>query len=704
MGETKKDILWRVYLIYIFFCLFGLAIIVQICRLQFVQGEYWRSQADSLTTRYFKIEPSRGNIYSVDGSLLATSVPIYELRIDFKAEAMTSKTFTEKVDSLALKLSTLFGDKSFLEYKRILKEGRRDRDRFFLLKKNVSYNQLKKVREFPIFRAGRYKGGLIVEQSSKRERPFNMLAARTIGYKKHDVAPVGLEGSFDEYLKGKSGLRLMQKISGGIWKPLNDDNEIDPQDGYDVNTSIDINIQDVAENALLKELQRHNAESGCAVLMEVSTGEIRAIANLKKDNDGIYGEGFNSAIGQSTEPGSTFKLASLLAAIEDGYVDLDDTVDTQGGVVYWTSGRPMKDSHHGGYGRISVKKAFEVSSNVGISKIISKYYSKNPQAFIDRLRKMHVGYELGLQVSGEGKPVLKDTKAKSWSKTSLPYMSIGYECQMTPLQILTFYNAIANNGKMVKPRLVKDITNKGQVIKHFPEEVIADSVLSPSTIAMAREILEGVVQNGTATNVKHSQYKIAGKTGTARIANNKDGYESGGIKYQASFVGYFPADEPKYSCMVVVYAPSNDLYYAAQVAAPIFKEIADKVYSTNLDLHDELQRDSTLAEGNTHVIKSGLASKIKKVEAGLGLDNLNVQDGSQWLSFSGKENRTKASEIKIRKNIVPDVSGMGLRDAVYLLESAGLQVTATGRGAVIKQSLSAGVKVVKGQQIIIELG
>ena len=325
----------------------------------------------------------------------------------------------------------------------------------------------------------------------------------------------------------------MQKISGNVWKPLTDENEVDPKEGNDVITTIDVNIQDVAENSLMTQLQIHKAESGCAVLMEVSTGEIRAIANLHKGADGSYHEDFNSCIGQSTEPGSTFKLASMLAAIEDGYVELDDSVDTQKGVVYWTAGRPMKDSHEGGYGKISVKHAFEVSSNVGISKIINKYYSKNPQAYIDRIRKMHIGEPLGLQIDGEGAPVIKDTKNRSWSKTTLPYMSIGYECKLTPLQILTIYNMIANNGTMVKPRFVKEIRQKGQLVKAYPVEIIADSVCSPATIKKAKQLLEGVVQNGTATNLKHSEYQIAGKTGTARIANNNSGYENGGVKYQA---------------------------------------------------------------------------------------------------------------------------------------------------------------------------
>lgn len=703
MKETKKDILWRVYLVYIFICLFGLAIIGQVCRLQFAQGAYWRAKADSLTITTQKIEPARGNIYSVDGSLLATSVPVYELHIDFLADGMTRSLFSEKVDSLAYCLSTLFKDKTKEEYKRMLKDARKDGDRFALLKKNVSYNELLQIKKFPLFKLGRYKGGLIVEQKSRRERPFNLLAARTIGYKIPYVQPVGIEGSFDKYLKGENGVRLMQKISGNVYKPLRDENEIDPKEGNDIITTIDINIQDVAENSLLTQLQQHNAEAGCAIMMEVATGEIRAIANLRRGADDVYREDFNTAIGQSTEPGSTFKLASMLAAMEDGYVELDDSVDTGSGSISWTAGKQMKDAHAGG--RMSLKHAFESSSNVGISKTIYKYYSKNPQAFVDRLRKMHIGYPLGLQVEGEGKPVIKDTKNKSWSKTTLPYMSIGYECSFTPLQILTLYNTVANNGRMVKPRFVKEVWQKGQLVQSFPVEIIKDSICSPATIRKAKLLLEGVVQHGTAVSLKNSEYQIAGKTGTARIANGSAGYDNGGMKYQASFVGYFPADNPKYSCMVVVYAPSNDVYYAAQVAGPIFKEMADKVYSTNIEMHKVLETDSSFAENDFPLPKSGIVKQAKKAMDSLSIPENRINTDAQWISMQPTtDKKQKLTAIRIEKNTVPNVKGMGLRDAVYLLESQGMQVTVTGRGAVIKQSLDAGIKITKGQQIIIELG
>ena len=611
MGDTRKEILNRIYLVYIFMCLFGIAIICRIWQLQYVEGDAWRSMADSLTTRLKKIDPARGNIYTSDGSLLATSVPIYDLRVDMLSDAITREVFNENVDSLAICLAKLFKDKSAAEYKIILREARREGARYYLLKRGVSYKELQAVKRFPIFRMGRYKGGLIPEQKNRRVKPFNLLASRTVGYYVDGVEPVGIEGAFDKHLRGVSGMRLMQRISGNVWKPLNDENEIEPRDGNDVITTIDLNIQDVAQHSLEYQLRQHNAERGCAILMEVATGEIRAIANLKRGADGNYREEFNFAVGESTEPGSTFKLASMMALVEDGYVDPDEIVDTQGGAVRFAN-RIMKDSHDGGYGKISAQKVFELSSNVGVSKLVHKYYSKNPQAFIDRIKSFGLGSRMGLQIPGEGEPFIKNTDHKTWSKVSLPWISIGYECSMTPLQILTFYNAVANNGRMVRPLFVSEIRNKGHLVKRYHPVVLRDSIASGATLEKVRAMLEGVVQEGTATNLKHAQYKIAGKTGTAQIANANTGYKSSKVRYQASFVGYFPADNPKYSCIVVVYAPNGGLYYAAQVAGPIFKEIADKVFAGSIELHKELRLEENLAQ-NIPVAKTGQYRQTEKV-------------------------------------------------------------------------------------------
>ncbi len=698
--EVKKDIMWRIYLAFIFICVFGLAIIIQICRIQFVQGSYWKEKADSLTTAYKNIEASRGNIFSDDGSMLATSVPIYDVRMDMMADGLTNELFNDQVDSLAQELSELFKDRTKQEYKHDLRQAREEQNRYYLVQRNVHFPELQKVKQFSLLRLGRYKGGLLVEHRNVRELPFKILAARTIGYQR-EVKPVGIEASFDKSLQGVSGQRLMQKISGGIWIPINDKDEIEPKDGNDLITTLDVNIQDVAEHALEEHLQKHNADHGCAVLMEVSTGEIKAIANLSRTSEGNYIEDFNYVIAESTEPGSTMKMASLLAAMDDGLVEPTDTVNVGNG-EYKFFDHLMKDSHPPKASRLSVQQAFETSSNVGISKAIYQAYGKNQQRFIDQLKKFNLNQPLGLQIEGEGTPRIKDTDDKFWSHISLPQMSIGYEVNLTPLQILTFYNAIANNGRMVRPKFVREERYHGSLVKSFPTEIIKDSIASPVAIAKARKLLEGVVQNGTASALNKSCYKIAGKTGTAQIFNPKFGFDKNHMTYQASFVGYFPADNPKYSCMVVVYAPSNDVYYGGAVSAPVFKEISDKVYSSNMEMHDTVQTHDSLIQ-SLPVVKSGSQKELTKILAQLKVDVASSNTDAAWVSTSSDRNTIQLSPRKISSGVVPSVLGMGAKDALNILENAGLHVKMNGKGVVSKQSIDAGAKIQRGQQIVIDL-
>ena len=701
--EAKKDILWRVYLLYAMMCVFGLAIIAQVVNVQFIQGEKWRAKAEALTTEYREIEAARGNIFAADGSLLATSFPIYEVRMDVCANPITDKLFYSNLDSLALCLANLFGDKSKSSYKAELTEARKNKERYYLIQRNVSYADLQKIKKFPIFKEGKYKGGLITLQQSKRARPFKELAARTIGYERPGIQPIGLEGAYNNYLSGVGGKRLMQKIAGGVWKPINDDNEIEPQDGMDLVTTIDINIQDVAEHALLTQLQKHGADHGCAVLMEVETGEIRAIANLSKSKTtGEYGEYYNFAIGEATEPGSTFKLASVIALLEDGGADITDIVNTEKG-VYRFYDRDMKDSHEGGYGKITLQRSFELSSNVGISRMVVDHFGKNPQKFIDRIYAMNLQNPLGLEIPGEGQPQIKNTKGKDWSGVSLPWMSIGYEMLLTPMQILTLYNAVANNGKMVRPKLVKEITKNGIVAKTFETGIINQQICSQQTIDKVKQLMEGVVDSGTAKNLKHADYKIAGKTGTAQIA--KEGvYKGQKITYQASFVGYFPADNPKYSCIVVVNAPSNSVYYGNLVAGPIFKEIADKVYSSRLDIHKEIQETGILAENKIPYAQSGnrndLITSITRLEIPLKNDTQMI---SRWAFAENKGNKIELKERAETKEVVPKVVGMGARDAIYILENLGLRVKIEGHGTVVQQSINAGTEITTSREIILKL-
>jgi cell division protein FtsI (penicillin-binding protein 3) len=462
-----------------------------------------------------------------------------------------------------------------------------------------------------------------------------------------------------------------------------------------------VNIQDVTEQALYNQLIKNNADKGCAVVMETATGKVISIANLTRMPDGSYGETFNYAVGYSSEPGSTFKLASLMSAFEDGLLDLTDSVDTRGGKMQYF-GQWMRDSHEGGYGKISLKKAFAVSSNVGISQLIYRCYAKNPDAFVNHLRKFHLHEPLNLQVTGEGLPVIKDTKNKLWSSTSLPWMSIGYEVQLTPLQLLTFYNAVANNGRMVKPKFVDEIQEHGKTIKKFDTEIIADSIFSAATLAKARAMLEAVVDSGTARNIKNSYYKIAGKTGTAQVGYSKLNKERK-ISYQASFTGYFPAENPKYSCIVVIYSPSNALYYGSDVAAPVFKEVADKIYATQFELHHQQEPQLATGEKISVPVKAGKQKQTTQALAKLNIP-ANIAGSSGWVAEIPNDEMVEMKEQNFQNGTVPDVKGMGLTDAIYLLENAGMQVMASGRGVVKKQSVNPGTKTEKGKIIQLELG
>lgn len=700
MDKQKREILLRVYLVYGFMVLTGLVIIGKVIYIQVVEGDYWREKAEKFSLRYETIEANRGNILAADGSLLAASIPKFELRMDAGNTNYSDDYFHENVDSLAWHMSSYFGDRSKQEYKQLLVKGRKTNNRYLLLKRNLTYDDLKAVRKFPIFRLGKYKGGIITETTNKRELPFKWLAFRTLGWDKEgNLNDIGIEGAYSNLLQGDSGRRLMQRMGHGAWRPLNKQNEIEPADGSDLITSIDINIQDVAEDALMRQLIAHEADHGCVILMEVKTGFIVAIANLGKNSKGIYEEKYNYAIGESSEPGSTFKLASLMAALDDGLVKLSDTVDTQGGAVRFAN-RIMRDSHDGGYGRISVRKAFEKSSNVGISKVVNKAYQDKPQAFIDRLYAMRLNQTLGIELAGEGHPQIKDTKNKYWSKVSLPWMSIGYEVALTPLQVLAFYNAVANNGTLVKPQFVREIRSTGKPLQQFAPVVLQQSIVkNQSTIDSARSLLEGVVTQGTATHLKNKVYKIAGKTGTAQIAQTKNGYNK--TNYKASFVGYFPADNPQYSMIVVINNPSKGVYYGGSIAGPVFREVADKVYATRLD-PVETEKDSTL---KTHPLyAAGHSNDITTLLKNMNFKLSTVAQSTEWATYDTRVDSSGIQPWIIDLNAVPDVRGMGARDAVFLLEKAGFTVLVRGKGKVKKQMPLAGSKIAEGGKCIIELG
>jgi cell division protein FtsI (penicillin-binding protein 3) len=697
MEDVRKDILWRVYLVYMLMLLFGAAIILKVFYIQTIERGSLLEKSKKQTLQYFEVEAVRGNICDANGNLLVTSVPIFDVRMDVASPLISKQYFQNHVGGLATALAKLFGDKSANAYKNDLTRERREKNRYYLVKKDVTYDQLQKIKSFPIFNRGKNKGGLIIVNKSKREYPFGSLAIRTLGYeKKEDTIGVGIEYAYTDYLGGVNGKQLRRRINNGDWVPVPDSEEIEPDNGDDVITTIDVNLQDVAESSLYSHLVHHQAEWGCAILMEVETGEIKAISNLSKNKNGEgYRETYNYAIGWSFEPGSTFKLPSMLAMFEDGLDDLDDTIDIGKGVTSY-SGLKIRDIHPIRDGKVSIREIFEASSNVGVSKLVTRMYEKKPQKYIDRLYDMSLNDKLDLELTGEGEPFIKNTKNPSWSKVTLPFMSIGYELKLTPLQILTFYNAVANNGKMVKPKFVKEIQRSGRTIKTFKTEVINSSICSRSSIKKAKELLEGVVERGTANTLNKSVYKIAGKTGTAQIAGK--GYDKS--NYNASFVGYFPADNPKYSCIVVVSKPQG-AYYASAVAVPVFQDISDKVYATNISL--QKQEDEKYERITYPVHATGLLDELEMIYETLDIPLDDVQTKSEWALSEKSDTIVKLEMKTIKEGMVPSVKGMGAKDAVYILENMGLKVNLSGRGFVREQSIPPGTKVIKGRQIVLKL-
>ena len=698
MLDSKKDILWRVYLLYFVVLLFAFGIMAKLLFIQLKERTRWVEKAQTQEIREFSLEANRGNILDIKGNLLATSIPIFEIRFDASSPLIPDHLFYEKVDSLSLGISEIFEKRSKAAVKTYLVKARKSGNRYLLIERRVTYKQLKQLRELPIFRLGKFKGGLITNRKTKRERPYRELAARTIGYEnKKENLFVGLEGAYSDQLTGTKGKQLRRRINHGDWIPVNDENKVEPQNGLDIVSTIDVNIQDITENALLRQLLNHKAFQGCAVVMDVESGQIRAIANLRFDStDSKYKETYNYAIGESIEPGSTFKLPTLLAAIDDGKVKLTDSLVTGVGYkVYYN--KAVKDVHKIGNGRITVRDAFEQSSNVGMSIIITESYKNKPSDFIDKLYSMSLNRPLGLKIQGEGIPYIKHpSNKKTWYGTSLPWMSYGYELQITPLQMLSYYNAVANNGKMVKPQFISEIRRDGLLVEKFETEVINEQIVSYETIVQAKSLLEGVIERGTGKyTFRNTPYKVAGKTGTAQIAV---GGKYNKTNYNASFVGYFPADNPKYSCMVVINNPSAGRYYGSSVAAPAFREISDKIYATYLAL--EVGKD---------ILKNGVEIKqpstvywhddIKTIYEYLDIKTEDYVHEEDWATSKIDNGIASIDAAIINKNFVPDVRSLKARDAVYMLENMGMQVSLFGKGTVKSQSVKPGTELRKGRKI-----
>ena len=667
MAVEDKNISYRIYLVAFFLFIMAVAIAVKLTNIQWVEGDYYRKLAKERTVKNFVIPANKGNIYSADGSLLATSIPNYEIRFD--AVAPKTEVFEKNIKQLADSLGKLL-NKSSDTFERELRRARVNKSRYFLVARDLSYTEYIAIKSFPLFNLGAYKGGIIVEQETVREHPIGKIAERTIGYIGRDVNghinPVGVEGAYSNYLNGKDGRILKQKIAKGQWKPISDVNQVEPQDGYDVISTIDVFIQDIAHHALLKQLEEYQADHGCVVVMETKTGYVKAISNLgRNEKTGMYSERLNYAVRESHEPGSTFKLVDLMALLEDKLVDTSAVFDSKGGEIKYF-GKSVRDSHKGGYGKISLARGFEVSSNTVMVQAVYNNYKSNPTQFVNHINAYGLNRKLGIGFNGEGAPYIPQPSDKKWSRLTLPWMAFGYNVSVTPLQTLAYYNAVANNGEMVKPLFVSEIKEWNKTIKKYDKVVLNPKICSQETIHKLKAILENVVKRGTGSKLYSKDFSMAGKTGTAQVNYAKAG---GAEKYYASsFVGYFPADHPKYSCIVVVHKPNttNNNYYGADVAGPVFKRIAQKIFT-----------DSP----TTNEIKN-LNRKIQK------------QEGNYNSYYAKAQKKFKS---------IPNVRGMAGMDAVALLENLGLKVKAIGIGKVKKQSLQAGENINKNATIILEL-
>ena len=695
--SIKKDILLRVRLAFLLVFLFSLAIVFRMVEIQFVEGDKWREMARKTQLQYRKIPAVRGNIYAEDGSLLATSLPFY--RLAFDPQVYDSLMLNGKIDSLSALLSGFFGDRSPVQYKRrILNARAQDRRYMILNRRKINYLEKKKMESWPIFREGRLRGGVIFEKVNERYKPFAYLGARTIGYINENQQGAGLEYSFNEYLAGKDGGATFQKMVGTHWKQVYDDADVKPTSGYDIVSTIDINIQDVAQASLLEALIAHEADYGSVVVMEVATGEIKAISNLGRYRNGKYGERYNYAVGELSEPGSTFKLASAIALMEDADLNLNDSIDAGDGRFQFYD-RIMTDHKEDGYGMISFRDAFAYSSNIAISRWVDHHFGLKPERFIEYVRSMGLADPLGFQIKGEGIPYIKQPSEKSWSGVSLPWMSIGYGLKLTPLQVLAFYNAVANEGKMIQPIIVKSVRQANQEVEDYRSVVLNEQICSPETLEKVKVMLKSVVEYGTASNIKNDIYEIAGKTGTAQKL--KDGRYT--RNYYTSFVGYFPADQPKYSCIVVIDNPKGFQQYASNVSAPVFKKIADKIYATDLELHQALPQQFEREKGIFPVVQAGNYEDMQEIMQRLEIGH-ETTDAAEWVRARRNGDSLRWQESTVSFEYIPDVRGMTMRDAVFLLENRGLQVDYRGSGRVVKQSQSPGEKVIRGSRIQLQLG
>ncbi len=664
MGQIKnmaiedKKISYRMYFVAFLFFMMAVLVLIKLNNIQWVEGKYYRKLGNKRTVKNFPIPANKGNVYSADGSLLATSIPEYAVYFD--AVVPSDEHFRDNLKDLSDSLSVMFGKPAGF-YQAKLQKARANKSRYVFIAKKLSYTEQVRLKSFPLFNKGANNGGIIIEQKTVREHPIGLVAKRTIGYERSNEDGKGLEYAFREYLNGKNGHRMMQKIAKNQWKPIGDVNEKDPQDGYDIISTIDVYIQDIAHHALLKQLEIYKADHGCVVVMETKTGHIKAIANLGRAEDGSYFETQNYAINETHEPGSTFKLLDLIAVLDDKKADTSTVYDSHGGLITYYK-RKVKDSNNRGYGKISLARGFEVSSNTVLVQSVYNNYKNNPKQFVDRIRSYGLHKPLGLPIKGEGRAYIPYPGTSGWSGTSLPWMAFGYGLSVTPLQTLTMYNAVANNGVMVKPIFVSEVKEWNKTIKKFNTEIINPKICSQETLGKVQAVLENVVKRGTGSKLYSKDFSMSGKTGTAQV-----NYGKPDMYYASSFVGYFPAVQPKYSCIVVIHKPDKTIgYYGGDVSGPVFKRIAQKIFTD-----------------------SPATNHVKNIDAKV------VSQEKKYANYY--------QEVVKEGQIVPNVKGMEAMDAVALLENLGLKVKVVGIGRVKKQSITSGQKFNKNQTMIIEL-
>ncbi|HWC53370.1 MAG TPA: penicillin-binding protein [Chitinophagaceae bacterium] len=699
--EVRRDILWRVYLSFLGIVALSCLVLGRAFYIQRFQGSYWRSMGDSMHQRFIPVDAERGTIYSEDGQMLSTSLPQFNIYIDFMADGLrekNGKVFKENIDAFSKSLSDFFNDKSAAQYKKELLAAYKDKDRYYPLKKKLSFEQYKVFRDFPLVKLGRNKSGVITEVRSFRKNPYMMMAKRTIGLYRENAQNIGLERTYDSLLKGQKGKRLVRYITGGVAVPV-DGYEIDPENGKDIITTLDVNIQDIAETSLKNMMDKSESRYGTCIVMETKTGKIKAMANLGRRPDGSYDEDYNYAM-LTTEPGSTFKLATLLSVLSEGKTTVNDLVDVGSTGKAFVGVRDVTDAERAPKPVLTVEECFAHSSNIGMSKVGFKTFANQPEKFKEYLHRFRLDTVTGIDLIGEDKPRMAKL-GQGGSLKDLVTMFFGYAVEVSPLQTLTLYNAVANDGKMMKPYLVNSVQSNGVVLKQNQPVVLTDNFCSPSVIRSAKECMEDVVKVGTGRPVfKDMPFQVAGKTGTAHVADGKLKYGDG--VYQATFVGYFPADNPQYSCIVVIRTkPHAYMHFGGQLAAPVFKDIATRLYAMYVD-----KKNSSLyaaVKDSSNYFYAGNANDIRNVFKQLNISYTDSSLQNKWADVYAKNFEPIVKPNEVKQQTMPDVKGMGLKDALFLLENMGLKVVPNGKGKVMGQSLSAGAAVTKGLTVYLQL-